>query len=93
MRDTSNDNYRASFGLANSFKLRSIEPPQAHRRLKGQDVRQICVLADVEGGPVLVLSDGRAQWSYEVSAHNFHQQSRSFGRLRSLQELWRLERR
>jgi hypothetical protein len=35
-------------------------------RRKRQDVGQICILEYAEGGPVLVLPDGRTQWSYEV---------------------------
>jgi hypothetical protein len=57
MRGPSNDNYRASFGPANSFKLRSIELARRQQGVKGKDVGQICVLTDAEGGPVSILPD------------------------------------
>ena len=39
---------------------RSAIEEQPQRQNGEQDVRQICVLADVEGGQVSVLSDGGA---------------------------------
>jgi hypothetical protein len=50
-------------GPTDSSKLRSIEPPREVEK-KGQNDRQIRVLADAEGGPIFVLSDGGAQWPY-----------------------------
>ena len=34
--------------------------------MQGQDVRQIRVLADAEGGSISILPNGGAQWPYKV---------------------------
>lgn len=45
-------------------------------KLRSQNVNQICLHSDAEGGAVSFLSDGRTQWSYEVSTNSQFNQSR-----------------
>jgi hypothetical protein len=51
---------RTSRQLYRSGERRSAIEQQPQGQKGEQDVRQICVLADVEGGQVSVLSDGGA---------------------------------
>lgn len=59
-------NYAGELDDTSTSPFRDLQLSFYFHQYRREDVSQICILADAEGGAVFVLSDGGTQWCYEV---------------------------